>query len=113
MSTDETETDREALVDRIKLRLDDLEERLGADLDRGRGKIGELTASVRAKVDGIRSRGRSKDEEVERVSEIREDLDELETAIEEHADTPTTEVKGIVGDLRNRLGELERKIRRR
>lgn len=113
MSTDETDTDREALVDRIKLRLDDLEERLGTDLDRGRGKIGELTASVRAKVDGIRSRGRSKDEEVEQVSEIREDLDELETAIEERADTTTAEVEGIVSDLRDRLGELERKIRRR
>ena len=113
MSTDETDTDREALVDRIKHRLDDLEERLGADLDRGRGKIGELTASVRAKVDGIRSRGQSKDEEVERVSEIRDDLDELETAIDERAETETEEVSGIVDDLRDRLSELERKIRRR
>ena len=113
MSTDESETDRTELVDRIKGRLDALEDRLGDDLSRGRGRIGELTASVRTKVDGLRSRGQSKDAEVEQVGEIREEIDELETAIDERGETPTDEVTGIVGELRDRLAELERKIRRR
>lgn len=112
MATDDDEMDRAALVDRIKRRVDDLEEEIGDDLDRGRGRLEELTVSIRKRVEVLRRRDSDADAEGAVVDEIRSDVDELESEITDADETDRVAVSGIVRDIKDRLAELERRVRR-
>lgn len=97
------------VIDDIKARLDDLEAELDEEIERGKGKIVELTDDLRMRIERIRDG--EEEPSPTTVETLEGKLDELRSEIEDEIDEGTEKLSSMLDDVREQIHTLERKIR--